>query len=117
MRYLTESTKCWVSFLNPTYTGYNTARLRKIVGWVEALRNPTKPPNLGFRSSTQPTRVKVFGLNRVVLTRVKVFGQNLRSIGATLSLGIGQNYHLHNENGKPSTKDELADNCRHDGMW
>jgi ubiquinone/menaquinone biosynthesis C-methylase UbiE len=24
--------------------GANTARLRKIVGWVEALRNPTKPP-------------------------------------------------------------------------
>jgi hypothetical protein len=41
----------------------NTARLRKIVGWVEALRNPTKPPNVGFRSSTQPTRVKVFGQN------------------------------------------------------
>jgi hypothetical protein len=40
----------------------NTARLRKIVGWVEE-RNPTKPPNVGFRSSTQPTRVKVFGQN------------------------------------------------------
>ncbi|WP_292805701.1 hypothetical protein [Nostoc sp. NMS7] len=22
-----------------------------------------------------------------------------------------------NKNAKPPTKDELADNCRHDGMW
>ncbi|XHR82675.1 MAG: hypothetical protein ACFKPT_31885 [Gloeotrichia echinulata GP01] len=26
----------------------NTVHLRKIVGWVEALRNPTKPPNVGL---------------------------------------------------------------------
>jgi hypothetical protein len=50
----------------------NTARLRKIVGWVEALRNPTEPTKCWvtlreaaprLRSSTQPTRVKVFGQN------------------------------------------------------
>jgi hypothetical protein len=41
----------------------NTARLRKIVGWVEALRNPTEPTKCWVRSSTQRTRVKVFGLN------------------------------------------------------
>jgi hypothetical protein len=36
----------------------NTARLRDFVGWVEALRNPTKTANVGFRSSTQPTYLR-----------------------------------------------------------
>jgi hypothetical protein len=44
---------------------FNAIRLvlRRIVGWVEALRNPTTRPNVGFRSSTQPTQFKVFCAN------------------------------------------------------
>jgi hypothetical protein len=37
--------------------------LRRIVGWVEALRNSTFGRVVGFRSSTQPTQFKVFCAN------------------------------------------------------
>jgi hypothetical protein len=61
----------------------STARLRKIVGWVEAMRYPTKPPNVGFRSSTQPTRVKVFGQNlRSIAKRI---GLCLNTLGLSIS--------------------------------
>ncbi|XHR83517.1 MAG: hypothetical protein ACFKPT_03870 [Gloeotrichia echinulata GP01] len=51
----------WVEALrnptNPPNVGFGSllAPLQIHVGWVEALRNPTNPPNVGFRSSTQPT--------------------------------------------------------------
>ncbi|XHR85134.1 MAG: hypothetical protein ACFKPT_13005 [Gloeotrichia echinulata GP01] len=64
-----------VGDLDPPPTPSNTARLSPKtltrVGWVEALRNPTNPPNVGFRkASTQPT---IF-LNRAVLQRLPPIG-------------------------------------------
>lgn len=56
--------------------------------------------------------------NSTVFTKLNIhrfYRANL--LRATFSIRIGQDYHLYNKNGKPATKDELADNYRHDGVW
>jgi len=45
----------------------NTVRLRIFVGWVERSETQQTLVNVGFRSSTQPTLFRCFGLNRKVL--------------------------------------------------
>ncbi|QFS50315.1 hypothetical protein [Nostoc sphaeroides] len=42
---------------------YNTVQLRKIVGWVKQSATQQSTKNVGFRSSTQPTQFKDFGIN------------------------------------------------------
>ncbi|MEH2172931.1 hypothetical protein [Nostoc sp.] len=41
----------------------NTVQLIKIVGWVKQSATQQSPGNFGFRSSTQPTQVNIFGAN------------------------------------------------------
>jgi hypothetical protein len=56
--------------MNQIETDINTARLRIFVGWVEQSETQQTLVNVGFRSSTQPTRFYFFVLNRQVLKQI-----------------------------------------------